>query len=194
MADCVGASRLAELQDMRARILRLVLFVSIASALFSGCHRHYYGYPMLNTDGYRYRAGGAIVGPNRDTLRVAVVVANESNQQRMIPLSHCPLWANIVQARVTASGRSWNSEAYERRQHVVPRDSTGKPMLEACAASLLVMSFPPGASYTSVLKVPVREIVGVSLPSGRYKVIARLISNGGDGRKLDAGEVILWPL
>lgn len=144
--------------------------------------------------GYRYRAGVAVIGPERDTLRVAVVVVNESNQQRWLPLSHCPVYANAVKARVTAGGRNWSSEVYEQRQHVVPHDSTGKPMLEACASSLLVMTFPPRASYTSVLKVPVREILGDSLPSGRYRVIARLMGNGGDGRKLDAGEVILRSL
>ena len=52
-----------------------------------------------------------------------------------------------------------------------------------------MMTFPPGATYTSVLKVPIREILGDSLPSGRYRVTARLMSDGGDGRKLDAGDV-----
>jgi hypothetical protein len=64
-------------------------------------------------------------------------------------------------------------------------------MMEACVASLLVMTFPPGALQTSVLKVPVREILGDSLPSGHYRVTARLNGHGGDGRKLDAGDVFL---
>jgi hypothetical protein len=64
-------------------------------------------------------------------------------------------------------------------------------MMEGCTLSLPVRTFPPGDSETSVLKVSVREILGDSLPSGRYKVTARLISNGGDGRELDAGEVVL---
>jgi hypothetical protein len=178
-------------KEMRAHILRLTLSLFVAAALLSGCHRDYRGYPPLNTDGYRYSAGAAVVGPEQDTLRVAVVVVNESNQHRMLPLSHCPVWASVVQARVTASGRNWNSEVYEQRQHVVPRDSTGKPRLEGCVASLLVRTFPPGDTETSVLKVPVRQILGDSLPSGRYRVTARLMGSGGDGRKLDAGDVFL---
>jgi hypothetical protein len=176
---------------MRAHLLRLTLSLFVAAALLSGCHRDYRGYPPLSTDGYRYRAGAAVVGPEQDTLRVVVVVVNLSNQRRMLPLSHCPMWANVVQARVTASGRSWNSAIYEQRQHVVPRDSTGKPMLEACAAILVARTFPPGYTETSVLKVPVRQILGDSLPSGRYRVTARLMGSGGDGRKLDAGDVFL---
>jgi hypothetical protein len=171
--------------------LRLALSLVVASASLVGCHRAYGGYPLLNTDGYRYRAGAAVVGPGQDTLRVAVVVVNESNQQRVLPFSHCPAWASVVWARVTARGRNWSSEVYERRQHVVPRDSTGKPIMEGCLAYLLVRTFPAGDSQTSVFKVPVREILGDSLPSGRYRVTARLIGNGGDGRKLDAGDVFL---
>jgi hypothetical protein len=191
MAYFHPSGRLAELREMRVHLLRFTLSLFVASASLAGCHRAYNEYPLLNSDGYRYRAGAAVVGSEQDTLRVAVVVVNESNQRKMLPLSHCPVWANVVQARVTASGRNWNSEIYEQRQHVVPRDSTGKPMMEACVASLLVRTFPPGDTETSVLKVPVREILGDSLPSGRYRVTARLVSHGGDGRKLDAGDVFL---
>ena len=191
MAEFVRSARLAGFQEKRTRRLRLILLACMAPVALAGCHRGYSGYPFFNTDGYRYRAGAAVVGPDRDTLRVAVVVVNESNQQRVIGLARCPMWGEIVKAQVAASGRNWSSEVYEQRQHVVPHDSTGKPIMEVCAASLPAMTFPPGARVTSVLKVPVREILGDSLPSRRYRVTARLISNGGDGRKLDAGEVFL---
>jgi hypothetical protein len=191
MADFTRTSRLANLQEMRAPLLRLTLIACMTPAFLSGCHRAYRGDSSLSSEGYRYRAGAAVIGAEQNTLRVAVVVVNESKQQRLLPLSHCPVWENPLQARVTAGGRNWNSEVFEQKQHLVPRDSTGKPMMEACVASLLVMTFPPGALQTSVLKVPVREILGDSLPSGHYRVTARLMGNGGDGRKLDAGDVFL---
>jgi hypothetical protein len=191
MTDSTRTGRLADLQAMRARLLRLTLVVCMTPASLSGCHRHYRGDSSISSEGYRYSVGAAVIGPQQDILRVAVVVVNESKQRRLLPLSHCPVWENPVQARVTAGGRHWNSEVYEKKQHVVPRDSTGKPMMEACVASLLVMTFPPGALQTSVLKVPVREILGDSLPSGHYTVTARLNGHGGDGRKLDAGDVFL---
>jgi ribosomal protein L21E len=145
----------------------------------------------MSNSGYRYSAGAAVVGPQRDTLRVAVVVVNESNRERVLPLAHCRLQGDPVKARVAEGGRSWNSEINEVKPHPVFHDSTGQVVMEACTADLLVRTFPRGARAMSVLKVPIREILGDSLPSGRYRVTARLTSNGGDGRKLDAGEVVL---
>ncbi len=145
----------------------------------------------MSTAGYRYRAGAAVVGPERDTLRVAVVVVNESNQQRELAFYGCPLWGHAVKIQVVAGGRNWNSEVYDEQQHVGFRDSTGKLMPEICMGDLRVMRFPSGASYTSVLKAPIKEILGDSLPGGRYRVTAQLVGNGGDGRKLDAGKVFL---
>lgn len=191
MADIVRNGRLAEFNEMRSHLLRLTFIACLAPLSLTGCHHRYRANPDLSTEGYRYRTGVAVVGPERDTLRVAVVVVNESKQQRMLPMSHCPVYTNVVQVRVKAGGRTWNSEVFEQKQHFAPGDSTGKPMMEICVASLLVMPFPPGTSYTSVLKVPVREILGDSLPSSRYRVTARLVSQGGDGRKLDAGEIFL---
>lgn len=125
-------------------------------------------------------------------MRVAVVVVNESNELRFLPVSRCPLWAQPVQARLAGSGRVWNSEVYdERLNHVVFHDSSGKPIEQVCVASMVAMTFRPGGISTAVLKVPVREILGDSLPSGRYRVTARLVTGGGDGRTLDAGEIVL---
>ena len=172
-------------------MLRLTFTACLGLASIVGCHRGYRGYEWMSTAGYRYRAGAAIVGPARDTLRVAVVVVNESNQQRELPLSRCPPYSNPLIARVSAGGRNWSSEIYEERQHGLFRDSTGHAPSPICDASLSVMRFPPGASHTSLLKVPLRGILGDSLPSGRYRVSVRLEGSGGDGRKLDAGEVEL---
>ena len=168
-------------------IVRLT-FVILGLVSMAYCHRAYRGPQWINTAGYRYRAGAALVGPERDTLRVAVVVVNESNQQRALTFSHCPQYTDAVKARVFAGGRNWDSEVYEDRQHLPPGDSTSKTMAYICGG-ISMMTFPPGATYTSVLKVPIREILGDSLPSGRYRVTARLMSDGGDGRKLDAGDV-----
>jgi hypothetical protein len=85
MTDSIRTGRLAGFREVRARLLWSILVVGMASASLSGCHRHYYGNPDLSTEGYRYRAGAAVVGPDRDTLMVAVVVVNESNQQRLLP-------------------------------------------------------------------------------------------------------------
>jgi hypothetical protein len=191
MTDIIRSSRLAQLHVMRAHLPFLTLAACVGLASIAGCHRARQSNEWMSTSGYRYSAGAAVVGPGHDTLRVAVVVVNESTQRRALPLNYCPLYGNPVKARLVVSGRYWNSEINEEKPRPVVRDSTGQPVIEACASNLVVMTFPPGASHTSVLKVPIREILGDSLPSGRYKVTARLVGVGGDGRKLDAGEVVI---
>jgi hypothetical protein len=177
-----------------ARIHHLFLsrmaFLATLSVL--GCHRFHDAPGPLSTDDYRYRAGSAIVGAARDTLRVAVVVVNESNQQRMLGFPFCPPVYNAVKARVAASRREWDSEVYEQKRNPIPRDSTGNAIPQVCPAMLPVMSFPPGGSYTYVLNVPVREVLGDSLPAGRYGVTARVNVNGNLVRNLDAGGVELF--
>ncbi len=167
----------------------LVAFLALLSLV--GCHRLNDKPGPLNTDGYRYRAGSAIVGTARDTLRVAVVVVNESDQQRELGFPSCPPVYDAVKARVAASRRHWDSEVYEQEKQPIPRDSTGKPIPRFCTLMLPIMTFPPGGSYTYVLNVPVREVLGDSLPSGHYGVTARLVINGKLVRDLDAGDVEL---
>jgi hypothetical protein len=60
-----------------------------------------------------------------------------------------------------------------------------------CEGLFVGMSFPPGSSYTYVLKVPVTEVLGDSLPAGRYRVIAQLRLNGFLTRRFSAGDVQL---
>lgn len=132
-----------------------------------------------------------MVGDSSDTLRVAVVVVNESREQRGIILPSCPPFLNQLQAKVGANGHSWDSETYEKRR--MPRyfDSSGKVIPQVCAPVMRVMTFPPGGSYTYVLKVPVHDILGDSLPSGRYHVVASLRLNADWKHGLDAGDVQL---
>src|SRR2546430_1429779 len=156
-----------------ARMHRLQVSCSALVLGFIGCHRFKNAPGLLSAEGFRYSAGSAIVGAAHDTLRIAVVVVNESNQQRVIGFPWCPPIYNPLKARVSARRRAWDSEPYEQRKDPMPRDSTGKPS-RACLAMLPVMSFPPGGSHTYVLNVPVREVLGDSLPAGRYRVTARL--------------------
>jgi len=142
---------------------------------------------FLRTDGFRYRAGNAVVGPALDTLRIAVVVVNGSGEQRAIPLSSLCAPFNRVAASVTSRGREWESDAWRPARQPASRDSSGRPMFFACP--MQVMGIAPGASKTFVLAVPVSEVLGDSLPSGRYRVTARVRVSGKLVRGLDAGEV-----
>ena len=169
------------------RLLRSTCIPCCALILVAGCHHHRRdGFDMLSRRGYRYRVGSALVGPARDTLRVVVVVLNESKEMRGIAFGSCGMSGNELTARLTASGHSWKSDIPEKHP-VVFHDSAGRVIEQVCLAVLHVMTFPPGHSTTYVLETPVRDILGDSLPNGRYHVTARL----WDQRHLDAGEVTL---
>jgi hypothetical protein len=159
--------------------------VCCALVLVAGCHHRRGHEPdFLSKRGYRYSAGSALVGRSLDTLRVAVVVVNESKEMRGIAANYCRTPANAVTARLVARGRSWSSPTNE--EPVVFHDSAGNVMEQACVASLMLVTFPPGHSMTFVLKTPVKDILGDSLPPARYHVTARLWDE-----QLKAGDVTL---
>jgi hypothetical protein len=157
-----------------------------------GCHRRHYGSPLFRSSGFRYAAGSALVGQDSDTLRVAVVVVNESHEQRVLMVSTgCFPSRSPVIATLFGNGRNWNSEGYEKRQQPQYFDSAGRQIPTACAGNPIVMTFPPGASRTYELKVPTRAIFDASLPPGHYDVTAQLAINGTIVDGLNAGTIAL---
>jgi hypothetical protein len=60
-----------------------------------------------------------------------------------------------------------------------------------CVTLTRRLTFPPGASYTYVLKVPIRDVLADSLPNARYEVTVSLAINSTLVRDLNAGEVEL---
>jgi hypothetical protein len=163
------------------------LLALLSAPSFFGCHRVNYTPELLSTDGFRYRAGSAVVGAALDTLRVAVVAVNDSRQERAIVVSSPCAPFNRVAARVRAGARQWDSEIWHPAKQPADRDSSGTPIVSGC--SLLVTAIAPEASITFVLAIPVREVLGDSLPRGRYRVTARVRINGKLVRGLDAGDI-----
>lgn len=166
----------------------LLAFLSPLS--FIGCHRVSYTPEFLRTDGFRYRAGSAVVGAALDTLRVAVVVVNDSRQQRLILISSFCAPFNRVGFTVKADARKWDSDVWQPPPVQPPtRDSSGTPIIYACDPRMMGLS--PRALRVFVLAVPVRQVLGDSLPNGRYRVTARVRINGEFVRGLEAGDVEL---
>jgi hypothetical protein len=91
---------------------------------------------FLRTDGFRYRAGSAVVGAALDTLRVAVVVVNDSRQPRLIWMSSICAPFNRIGVTVSSSARKWDSDIWQPAKRLPTRDSAGNPILlrvrEAC--------------------------------------------------------------
>lgn len=164
------------------------LFAFLALSLV-GCHRTSARYEFLRTNGFRYRTGSAVVGTALDTLRVAVVVVNESRQPRLIWMSSICAPFNRVGVSVSSNARKWDSDIWQPPKRLPTRDPSGIPII--CAGPASMLGLPPGASRTFVLAVPVREVLGDSLPNGRYRVTARVLINGDLVRGLELGDVDL---
>jgi hypothetical protein len=169
--------------------LRLTVgcFMTLATV---GCHRLQYEPDYLRVNGYRYSVGSAVVGGGLDTLRVAIAVKNDSRDNRLLAIPHCPPILNPITAILRAGRKKWDSDIVGMRKQRQYFDSAGNPIAQVCTADLRAMRFAPGAVYTYVLTVPIQEILGDSLPPGRYEVAAQLRLNG-HVTKLQAADVQL---
>ena len=154
----------------------------------AGCHRANYTPDYLSTDGFRYRAASAVVGAAFDTLRVAVVLVNDSRQPRLILISTCAP-VNRVGFTVRANARKWDSDVWQPPIKQATSDAAGHPIIFVCDP--MGMGLAPGALRTFVRTVPVRQVLGDSLPNGRYRVTARIRINSELVRGLEAGDVDL---
>lgn len=169
------------------------LACAFASILVGGCH-HVAPVPEpLRSEDVRSTARSALVGLNRDTLRVDVTVLNTAKTPRALQTWVCG--GNPLVIKIQRDGRIWDSGNWyeERMRPPVVRDSTGKviPFIFVCSA-MMVRELPPGRSvlaYSS--STPVREVLGDSLPPGRYQIRAFFSLNRRSVKGISAGEVEL---
>ena len=147
----------------------------------------------LRVEDVRSTARSALVGLNLDTLRVDVTVLNTAKTPRALVIRAC--FGNPLVIKVQREGRIWESAAWEREKaHTpTPHDSAGKVIEEVFICSAMMMrELPPGRSvlaYSS--STPVREVLGDSLPPGRYEIRAFFSLNRRSSKGLPAGEVEL---
>ena len=165
-------------------------FILTFGFLLAGCHHQTSTTPeFLRTDGFRYQAASAVVGRASDTLRVTVVVLNQSRDPRLVPVSSICAPFNRVNAKVTGNGKEWNSDMWRPAKQPETHDASGRPIFYACP--MQAIGLPPGKSTTFVLLVSVKDVLGDSLPEGRYHVTASVRVSGAQVRGLSAGEVKL---
>jgi hypothetical protein len=165
----------------------------IASISIAGCH---HGPPVPEAqrdEDIRSIARSALVGLNLDTLRVDVTVLNTAKTPRALVLSPC--YGNTLAIKVQRDGRIWESAAWERErmQPPVVRDSTGKAILEGfiCSGMILEELLPGRPVLAHSSSTPVRDILGDSLPPGRYQIRASFSLNERSIKGIPAGEVEL---
>lgn len=172
---------------MRFRFVFLAVFT-----LSIGCH-HHRGDELLygrRLDHVRFSAGSALGGPSGDTLLVRVMATNESSHKQ--GLSHFACGTGPVAASAQRARRVWDSSAWNRAPAPTYRDSTGQGVFigTTCSAMVTIL-VPPGGSAHFDCRIPVRDILGDSLSSGRYKITARVYINDQEVKGLPAGEVEL---
>jgi hypothetical protein len=166
-------------------------------ALSIGCH-HHRGYELLDGHGLdhlRFSARSALGGASGDTLLVRVLATNESSQDQVLMQWACgthPVAVSAWHAR-----RVWDSSVWDQASAPAPaqsyRDSTGRVVLIAapmCSGAVFA-KLSAGASTYYDRRISVRDILGDSLQSGRYKITARLYINQQEVKGLSAGEVQL---
>jgi hypothetical protein len=166
---------------------------AVVSISIVGCHHEAPVPEPLRLEDVRSTARSALVGLNRDTLRVDVTVLNTAKTPRSLANWVCG--ENPLVIKVQRDGRIWDSGAWERERMKPPavRDSTGKviPFVFVCS-TMMVRELVPGRSvlaYSS--STPVREVLGDSLPPGGYEIRAFFSLNRRSIDGIPAGEVEL---
>jgi hypothetical protein len=166
---------------------------TIASISTFGCHHRRLVPEAQRDEDIRSVARSALVGLNLDILRVDVTVLNTAKTPRGLVTSPC--YGNPLVVKVQRDGRVWESSAWESEgmKQPVRRDSAGNviPLVFMCSA-MIWRELPPGRSvlaYSS--STPVREVLGDSLPPGRYQISASFSLNQRSITRIPAGEVEL---
>ena len=176
------------------------LVCTVASISTFGCH---HGPPVPEAqrdEDIRSIARSALVGLNLDTLRVDVTVLNTAKTPRGLVISPC--YGNTLAIKVQRDGRIWESAAWKRErkpdpdvgvQQPVVRDSTGKAIQLAfiCSGMILEELLPGRPVLAHSSSTAVRDILGDSLPPGRYQIRASFSLNERSIKGIPAGEVEL---
>ncbi len=137
--------------------------------------------------GLRVRAEATLSTFLPKHLGIQMAVRNRSAQARGVQYGSCAMWM-LLHREPTRSGRpAWNSS----EQLVRFGRGWTRPV---CTAILLGDSVRPGQTYSDRrwrTAVRADEILGDSLPTGRYYVTAVLILRGADTVRIPVGAVEL---
>ena len=120
-----------------------------------------------------YEARAEVTKPASDSIRVTVVIANTgADSARTLVSQHCPV---LFQLRAASDST--------RR----PRWDGGK---RECPAGGREVELGPGQMEVLRTTASIQELLGDSLPDGRY-VVAAIVGVHGDTMARHAGEVVL---
>jgi hypothetical protein len=141
-----------------------MLFIFAAA----GCHRNSMNEIERSgtSEGVRFTAEASVSPDKADTVFVALRATNRSSGYRtvlLLPAGKCGVSLAFATGRGKAT-RVWRLQSPPRK---LPPG-----VVEACSGSALMTQFGSGGSvYTVRAAVPVRRILGDSLPPGLYRAV-----------------------
>ena len=161
------------------RLERLVLALALAVA---SCVHNARDQDPFRTDGLSFFAAARLTGVG-DSVVVTVTARNDARAQRVLVRSFCgdPL---VLRAYPAASRRRLPAPAWDSALWRHATDAS-HPNL-GCPGELLQVVKPSDSMAVARLAVPVRAVLGDSLPAGPYRLITPAY-----GRELEAGSVEL---
>lgn len=121
--------------------------------------------PVRDFGALRLTAESRVEGGGPRVLRTAAWVRNPTTRSLRFEYGACALRQRLYRSAARTGTAAWRSEL---------RRPAGSPGGYACPAVLLGSTLPPGDSLRFGLAVPLAEVLGDSLPAGRYFVAAEL--------------------
>ena len=140
----------------------------------TGCHRHSLQDEVAkagSSEGVRFTAEASIPSNKPDTVFLGVKATNQSGGYRSVMISHagqCGMSVAFATGRGKAT-RVWRLES--------PVKTLPPGIAEGCLGGGAIQLGPGASVYNFRAAVPVRAILGDSLPAGRYRAVI-----GGDAR------------
>jgi hypothetical protein len=135
-------------------------------------------------DGVRFVAHARLLTPGDSLLEVRVRAVNTGGAIRTLEFGNCAM--NVGLSSVGSPARKWEYVVWA---------SSRRPRLE-CLDYQAIRDLAPGDSVSPAdfrRHLPIRAILGDSLPPGRYRITARVTANGRSSEHLVVGEVELRP-
>jgi hypothetical protein len=159
----------------------------LTTALFLGaCHPRSIGYDA-GPEGVLLSAQSVLTGAMRDTLSIWIKAVNTSREPRSIGYASCA--TARISSLATRSGKPVHSWDYATNADPRLTDPNNH-YAWTCGGIVGTTLMPKDSLGMPFLSIPVAKILGDSLPSGRYRVVAYPVYIGpNDGIK--AGEVEL---
>ena len=129
--------------------------------------------PSIGVEGLTYRVETSVVDIAPSKLQVIVTVTNTSDKVVRIEYGACSVWLLAYNTPDRSGVPAWDEQ-----QRPNPDPKTGAYW--ACPAYLAIAELEPGESFTPEefhREVPIPDIMGDSLPDGRYYFSARVELN-----------------